>query len=1247
MKVFKRLFLCMLLTLVSTNVCAQEFTVLDWKVLQIDSVLPVYAEVVPLESDYRLYDYRVSLEYPEWGELSAAELLAVQDFSSQIGDEIEVESRVGVSRRKGVLDISFVPLVFRDGKFQKLLSTKVCITPVAKPRKAQAKAIEDVSERFTRHSRLATGRWVKISIKEDGMYRLTNTSLKKMGFTKPENVHLYGYGGHRLSEVMNPNNMFDDLVEVPLYRPTGHTTAYFWGNGLVYWEGDKRVFNPYATKACYFLTEEEDPCEVENLPEVTGTVRNTYTTAPAHELYEKDDFSWFQGGRNLYDSQNFGATMGHRRNYKLSAPSVGNERLTVAFSGCDTKLTPTVNGKELSSLTMSPLADFVYTRLVEKTYEVAEMRADDHQWNITLQTSNDNEARLDYLALHYDRLLATINGYVPFSQKGTGVSRFDIVGSDNMKVMRITEPGYPGAMVQATKGDDHKWQVTVDDPTRHYVAFETNYEFPEPQFEGVIENQDLHSLDRIDMVIIIPASGKLQQQAERLAEAHRAYDGLSVVVVRADQVYNEFSSGTADATAYRMLMKMLYDRSGKGEVGENGELLPAYEGPKYLLLMGDCLWDNRMLTPATRSLSPDDYLLCFESENSWNDTESYVMEEYFGLLDDGEGAMLTRDKTDLGVGRFPVKSAAEAKIMVDKCIDYLTNSNAGSWKNIVMMLGDDGDANSHMRYCNDVAERIMENNPEMEVRKVMWDAYTRESSIANNTYPEVTELITKQVNEGAMLINYTGHAAPYSMSHEWVLRLSDFKNFKGRNLPLWFTAACDVMPFDSQHENLGVTAVLNNGGAALAFVGTARTVYASNNRNLNLYFSEYLFGKDSSGKRYRLGDALRLSKVSLVGKEGIHLENKLQYALLGDPALIIGAPLNRVKLDGIYDARTGNEISQLNAGQAVRMEGRVLDENGRDVPGFNGIISGRVYDSMDTITCKLNDPKITTAFEFTDRSQILYAGRDSVRQGRFSFSFVVPQDIKFSNGYGRAVFYAINDSLNFEANGYNEDFTVGGIAVSDDAAGPQIEMTLNGEYGGTVNCTPYLIAYLQDPSGINVSGTGVGHDLLLCVDGDARQTYVLNDRFVQDFGDYTSGSLAFTIPTLPPGPHTVTLRAWDLLNNTSIQSLDFMVDSAYEPSILHLSASPTVARENITFFLTYDLPGSECKYDIEVFDYAGRLLWHHAGQGSSSTGTFAIPWNLSVGDNRGRISPGVYLYRATVKCGESSRVTESRKLIVN
>ena len=324
------------------------------------------------------------------------------------------------------------------------------------------------------------------------------------------------------------------------------------------------------------------------------------------------------------------------------------------------------------------------------------------------------------MALHYNRQIAPNQGFVAFSASDPNPALFNITGS-GLQVMRIGEAGSPATLIPG-KQDGGQYQVAVEDGSRRYVAFDPNYAFPQPTLVGSVENQNLHELDSLDMVIIVPTSNKLTAQAERLAEAHRQHDGLRVAVIRADQIYNEFSSGTPDATAYRRLMKMLYDRAEDED-----------QMPRYLLLFGDCAWDNRMVSSAWRNYNPDNYLLCFESENSYSDTRSFVMEDYFGLLDDGEGDDLPNAKTDLGVGRFPVTTAAEAKIMVDKTIDFMTNANAGHWKNIISVMGDDGDNNQHLEMADDIAERIGKDNPEMEVRKVIWDAYTRVSTLTSNT----------------------------------------------------------------------------------------------------------------------------------------------------------------------------------------------------------------------------------------------------------------------------------------------------------------------------------------------------------------------------------------------------------------------------------------------------------------------------------------------------------------------------------
>lgn len=1240
MKIFRTILIASLLMFCGgMSAFADDFFEIDWQKISFDSISPMYTEVIPLDG-VQEKNYEVRLLYPEWQEMSKSESAKMLQWADRVGDDICVETFVGRSRGHALLDVSFVPVVFRNGKFFKLKSAKMEIVPDVNaasgdtsPRYAFSRST--ASERYTRQSKLSTGKWVKIAIVDDGIIQLSRTGLQRMGFKNPDNVHLYGYGGHRLSEVSDPENEFDDLVEVPLYKADSNRWL-FWGNGLMYWDGNTRVFNPYATEACYFLTEEDKPStieEIESLPASSYKV----TSFIDHILYEKDGFAYHEGGRNLYDPEDFASR--NNRTYTLKTPStcLGNENMTIVFTAAEaTKMTPTINGKVQTALSFSDPAKYIFATGSTMSYDVSKL-ASGSTWNIQLQTNNDAHAHLDYIDLRYTRSIDPQQTFVSFSAQKKGRTTYQISGASSAyKVMQIGAPGSPTCLIRMQTVDG-KYEVTVEDGMRKIVCFNPASVYPEPMVIGDVANQNLHALDSLDMVIIVPESGKLTAQAERLAEAHRAYDGLRVAVIPAGQIYNEFSSGTYDATAYRRFMKMLYDRAEGDET----------QMPRYLLLFGDCLWDNRMLSFASKHMSQSDYLLCFESENSFSDPRSYMMEDYFALLDDGEGGNLLREKPDLGVGRFPVTRVEDAKIMVDKHIDFISNQNAGEWKNRVLMIGDDGDNNSHMSYCNDVADMISSKYPQLEVNKLMFDAYQRVSSLTTNGYPDVTNLIHQQLSDGVLFVNYTGHGSEYLLSHEKVWSTTEFEKTTGRRLPLWITAACITMPMDGTVRNQGEVAVTKENGGCLAFLGTARTVYASNNYQINKYFSENLFGNDAMGRRNRIGDALCKAKSTLVGEEGSNLENKLQYVLAGDPALLIGNPMNRVVVDSILNKQNGEETNVFKAGMPIILRGHIENAEGDSLRSFNGMLNVRVYDSIDDITCKNNAGDAKVPFAFSDYQSLLFVGRDSVRSGQFEMTFIIPKDIKYSNELGRMVCYAINDSLTIEANGYRDDFSVGGSVEITDDKGPQMALMLNGEEGGVVNSTPYLTARLYDESGINYGGNGVGHDLLVSVDDNPEWTAVVNDYYQPDFGDYTNGSLAYTLPALPDGQHTVTLRSWDMMNNTSIASIDFTVDSSYKPTILSLSNSPNPAVTGTTFFINSDLPGSVCEYLIEVFDFTGRRIWSHHDTNSSSTGQFAVYWNLSVGGGYGKVGRGVYLYRATIQTGESKRVTKSKKLIVN
>ena len=1245
-----RFFTILMLSLLVQGINAQQekelsFTSLDWDEMKIDSVLPVYTEVVPLETDYRTHTYTVSILYPEYAPLSTKEAQVAERYDSLISEAIDVETFVGIERGKGLLDISFIPIRRQGTKYEKLISAQIVINANASGRR-NARQEAAGAGRYATNSKLANGKWVKVSITEDGLYQFSRATLTRLGFSNPNNVHLYGYGGHLLPELVREGTHNDDMVEVPLYYNSQTDSWIFWGNGLTSWAGDTRTTNVYARYACYFLTQEDAPATMETLTYNPSLPRNTETTTRAHTLYEKDEFAWHPIGRHLFDGENYATNNSH--NYTLTATDpAANGKLTVVFTGSESTTNTigvTINGTSTGTFTVTPPGDYIFATSTTRNYDLSDLGTP-ATLNINLKSDYGKKARLDYLAYSYDRRLSTNTKGYPYvgftmSDPNGGPARFSISGS-NIKVIRTGRVGVKDALVEGTQNGG-TYTINVDEGGEHFVAFDQAGTFPEPTIVGEIANQNLHSLGALDMIIIIPASGKLYSEAKRLADAHQLYDGLRVGIVRADQIYNEFSSGTPDPTAYRLFMKMLYDKAASEE-----------DSPRYLLLFGDCAWDNRMLSGAWSTSNPDDFLLCYESENSFSDTKSYVMEDYFGLLDDGEGYNPLREKSDIGIGRFPVSNASAAKIMVDKSITFLSNQNAGPWKNLVYMLGDDGDENEHMRYANNVAENIIAKSPKMEVHKIMWDAYTRVSTANSNTYPEAAKQIKKQMKEGSLVMNYTGHAAAYGFSHEFVLLREDFESNKSTKLPLWVTCACDVMPFDSNTGNIGETAVLNPSGGALAFYGTTRTVFASQNYNMNRYFMQYLFANSNRAnqERNRIGDAIRLAKNSLIsdGREAGYLENKLQYALLGDPALIMGNPLQNIVVDKINDKEVDGSDIPLKAGERVKLTGHVEKADGTTLTDFNGIVYTRLFDNKETIVC-LNNAGASEPFTFTDRNAMLYESQDSVRNGIFSEEFIIPVDINFSNEAGRLVFYAIDAANGIEANGYNEDIPLGGMVESTDfdKNGPEIYAYLNEEdfqNGGTVNATPLFVAQLTDASGISTSGNGMGHDLTLCIDGKSALTYNINEFYTHEFGDFTRGTVAYNIPQLENGPHTLTFRAWDVLNNTSQTSLDFVVDDGMATNIVRLMASQNPAITSTNFMVSYDLPGSACEFVIEVFDFSGRRIWMHEDSSTGEGGIYTVTWNLTNGAGK-KVDTGIYLYRCRVRCGQSKWTSKTQKIIV-
>lgn len=1049
--------------------------------------------------------------------------------------------------------------------------------------------------RYAERSVLASGTWVKIRVAKEGVYQLTKAQLSNMGFKNPDNVRLYGYNRPMLPEACI-ENIEDDLVEIPLYRKAASGALLFYSKGTVSWTrtGDLgNTFthrqNPYSTYIYYFLTEnsESSPREFATLDKGANSNEDgstqTATTFYDHALIDYDEFSFLNAGRTFFEAYDFAT--GNTKRYSVPLPGISNDtvQVTVQFGAAGSSASTLAiksGDTQIGSLSFYKLAEYQYADVCNETFTMKGVKTD--ALPVTLQHTRNSgvSGHLDYIKVAYQRNLDVKgekyltftpqykyvyvnNGKYTTKEKRT-ITNYQISGADSKtSVWRITDVGSIAEVPATLNGSSLciSLDKSVCGMNEQYVAVNTAESHLTPESVGKIANQNLHELDSIDFVIIVPSSGKLTQQAQRLADAHKEREGMRCAVISADKIYNEFSSGTPDATAYRRFMKMLYDKAQA-----DGDLDNA---PKNILLFGAAMWDNRFISTGMKTKKQDDYLLCYESENSWSHTDSYVLEEYFTLLDDGEGVSPLKEKPDAGVGRIPVNTASEAKDVVDKLIRYINNDDAGSWKNTICFMADDGNNNIHMEDARIVSNNTEGIYPDFQYKKIFWDSYPRKQSATGNSYPDAYAAINKQMQDGALIMNYTGHGAAYCLSHEQVLKTADFQNWSSPRLPLWLTAACDVCPFDMNTTNIAVEALLNKNGAAMGCISTARTVYSSPNRSINRYFMSHVLGNGDDQTAYTIGEALALAKCDILDSK-MYLSktdtiNKVHFVLMGDPAIRLVTPTYKVKID-MFNGKPADSktIHSISAGDVIVVEGHIVDEKGKTANDFNGVISPAVLDNLDKIVCMNNDGKSDSLFYYYDRTKQLYIGNDSVRNGKFTFTFPVPVDISYSGKTGIIHLYAVSNDLKTEANGRYQNFMASGTSpeLSEDTIGPKIQMYLDTpEFvnGMSVGEEPVLYAKLSDDNGINTTGTGVGHDITAIIDNNEATTYSLNSYFKQNTGDYKEGTLVFSIPKLPAGNHTLTLRAFDTLNNPGSTKIEFVVIEGLE-------------------------------YQTEIFDVSGRKL---------------------------------------------------------
>jgi hypothetical protein len=1206
-------------------------------------MLPAYTENVLLPA----YDkaFKAIIKNQVFEPFPHDQLFLLEDLHS-IGNEIVLKKNFSLNKKIPYASISFVPIRKNGltGFYERLVSFELVIEVNENQNTPNLKSRE-----YAENSVLESGSWFKVKVTKDGIYKISYQELANMGMNvasiNPKNIRVYGNGGGMLPEDPTKSR-HDDLQENAIFVSGENDGSFdqadyvlFYGQSPNEWKLDANTqkwhneMNVYANANYYFITADlGEGKRIENagLSTLDFTKHvNEYWEGFHHEV---DETNLINSGRTWY-GETFDLFNNLVVNYSI--PNlVSNSQIFIkadvaAKSSTSSYFDFYADNSKIMKLSVSPVSGVSYSDYAKTKSDTAYFVPPGNSFSIKVVYSKPNNAAvgwLNFFTLNVKRKLKFDGGLLSFndieSVSQSNVTKYTMTGGgQGVNIWDVSEPLIVKKINASFSGNQMTWKMETND-LKKFVAFDGS-SFFQVEFVEVVQNQNLHGKNSGYDFLIVTYPGFLAE-ANRLAQHHRDYDNMQVLVATLPGIYNEFSSGKQDITAIRDFVKMFYDRAASGEE------------PKYLLLFGDGSFDYKDREP-----SNSNYVPCWESVGSLNEVSSIATDDFYGFLDD----IPNDNMLDIGIGRFVVSNDFQAKNAVDKSIHYAVNTDdvMDDWRNIVCLVADDEDGNLHLGDAEELFYIIDTTDKTLNVEKIYLDAFHQVSTPSGERYPEVQLAINDRIERGTLVFNYVGHGGELGLAHERIMNIPDINSWTNYDrLTVFLTATCEFSRFDDPgRTSAGEFVFLNPQGGAVALYTTTRATYAGGNSTLNKNFYKFLFEK-TNDEHYRMGEVMRLTK-NLSGTG----ENGKKFLILGDPALHFAFPKERVVTISINDILVEETTDTIKALSEVTISGELQDQQGNKLSTFQGYLFPIVFDKPSHFMTLGNDPT-SYPFSFFVQKNALYKGKVSVKNGEWAFTFIAPKDIAYQYGYGKLSFYAKNE--NTDAAGYYVDVVVGGYNqdAEPDLVGPTIRMYMNDDSfvnNGITDENPVLLAYLWDDFGINTVGSGIGHDILATLDGEST-SYVLNDYYESELDDYQRGSIHYPFYNLNTGNHTLNLKVWDIHNNSASADLDFIVANSESMAIEQLINYPNPFFTSTTFAFEHNQQNGDLEIIIQVFSLNGELVKTISDIYFSEGYKYkSVEW-AGTDDNGNELRAGMYVYRVLVKNQEGSITQETSKLII-
>lgn len=1112
-----------------------------------------------------------------------------------------------------------------------------------------AEAVAFPTETYAESSALASGRWVKISVSETGMHFISTATLRSWGFSDVTKVRIHGYGGQRVADHMTLANYHDDLPEVSTLATTAG--IYFYGVGPVSWTKSGKHYyqqlNPFTTEGYYFLTDsgvgEPARAEIKNSSATPGEPATQFEARLYHEI---DRYTFSMSGTELF-GEDFRSKRTQSFKFKLTdlveASSAWMRVSFAAKSNSKSTLRLTLNGEKLSETRTIEAAGDNYGSL-NTFYTSIYPTSEDTEIGITIDNPGIVEAaRLNGITINYTRALR-FNGKSPlaFTLQSTTASLEG--ASKNTHVWDVTNPETPIEMQTSVNGNNAIW-VNPYTGSREYIAWDESSTMLSPKIVCSVPNQNLHGIKEYpDMVIFTLRD--FAGEAERLANLHRsAPDNFTVLIIDQDEVFNEFSSGCRDAGAFRRMMKMLYDRGN-----EAGKPL------KYCIMFGRAIFDPRRITDETKNINTP-FMPQWQSSESLNEGRTYCSDDVLCMLEDNSGSAVSNDRISVSVGRIPASTLSQAKNYVDKLYEFTKNNQRSEWKNAIIIEADNGNEGTFMIGSGQTITGVegMHNsfieNPDASqfiFNKIYYDAYP----IVGGVCEQADKLFTRAIEEGTMMWIYNGHGAISTLGSEGLHSLSKVSNMYNSHWPVLLALTCSFGQWDTP-ELCGIERLcFNTQGGTIAAISASRKAIIPDNDAFIVKLGQKFLRRDESGCYMRLGDMLRASKNALLGSNTGAM-TKLRYVLLGDPAMRLTVPDNKIILESINGESVDPENqATIMARQHATLTGTLYDPQGNIMDDFNGILSATLYDAENSVTTLgLNvDNTEGKSITYEKKGDKLFSGRGKVVNGRFTLDIAMPSEIADNFRPATINIYATSDDGR-EASGVCRDFYVYGFdeTAETDTLPPLIDYAyLNHSSftnGSIVNEQPMFIAGVSDDIGINLSMAGIGHQMSLKLDDERSFTDIALYYSPASDGS-PSGTIAYPISGLPEGNHTLTFRVWDTSGNSATRTIDFFVEQGAPPQLFDIFTDANPASTHANFYISHNRPDAPATVTLDIFSMSGRHIWSSTITGRSDMFlSTPIQWDLcDMGGQR--VVRGIYIYRATIKIDGYEMPSPAKRIAV-